>query len=596
MARPKPTTGYLAPIALAAGIGLLVCSFANTLAREGGDPSLLYWAGILVIALPIFWRLTSRDASASERLVLVCMLGLSLYAVKVVRDAPLFTFSDELVHAFNADQIAGHHHLFRFNPILPVTPNYPGLEGATSALMGLTGLSSYGAGIVIVGAARLSMMIGLFLLFTRIGGSARTAGLAAAIYAGNFNFFFWGAQFSYESIALPLFVVVLMAVAERDASPREWAREWAVPIVLGIAAIVVTHHLTSYAVAVFLAVLAVVYWALRRDWSWPNPWRYAILAAVLAIGWLLLVANSTFGYLAPVISEAFEAIFNTASGDAPPRGLFQGKGSSIPDTPILARGVALLAVALLGLGVLFGLKRFWERYRKEPYALIFAAASIVFFATLLLRLAPAAWETGNRLSEYLFVGLAFIAALSGLQNWRPAKRPWAGRAALTGALGVILVGGAIAGWPWDLQLSAPIRASAEGRTISSPPLALAEWAERNIPEDERLGATTADARMLMTPGERVAFAGKTPDIQDILEESSFSDWELPLLREEDIRYVVTDRREISSDATRGYAFSMRGDEPELLPLKTVTKFGELPGAERIYSSGDIAIYDLGPGR
>jgi hypothetical protein len=595
MARPKPTTGYLAPIALAAGIGLLVCSLANTLSREGMDPSLFYWAGILVIALPIFWRLTSREASPGERLALVCLLGISLYLVKVVRDAPLFSFSDELVHAFNADQIANHHHLFRYNPILPVTPNYPGLEGATSALMGLTGLSSYGAGIVVVGAARLSLMIGLFLLFSRIGSSARTAGLAAAIYAGNFNFFFWGAQFSYESIALPLFVVLLMAVAERDASPREWGREWAVPIVLGIAAIVVTHHLTSYAVAVFLALLAVVYWALRRDWSWPNPWRYAIFAAMLAVGWLALVANSTFDYLGPVIGEAFEAIFNTASGDAPPRGLFQGKGSSIPPTPLLARGVALLAVALLAAGVFFGLRRFWQRYRKQPFPLIFAAASIAFFGTLVLRLAPAAWETGNRLSEYLFVGLAFIAALSGLQDWRPSKWPWLGRASLTAALGVVLIGGAIAGWPWDLQLSSPIRASAEGQTISSAPLALAEWARHNIGEDERFGASTADARMLMAPGERVALAGKTPDIQDLLEETSLSDWELPLLRKEGIRYVVADRREISSDATRGYSFSIRGDEPELMPLSTVTKFAELPGAKRIYSSGDISVYDLGSG-
>lgn len=593
-ARLNLKTGWFAPLTFAAGVGLLLCSLANAEARAATDPStLLYWAGVLLIVLPIAWRLTSRDASPGERLALACLLCLSLYAVKVIRDAPLFSFSDELIHAFNADQIDRHHELFRFNPILPVTPSYPGLEGATSALMGLTGLSSYWAGIVIVGAARLSLAIGLFLLFARIGGSARTAGLAVAIYVGNFNFLFWGAQFSYESLALPLFVVVLMALAERDASPREWTREWAVPIVLGIAAIVVTHHLTSYAVAVFIAGLAVVYWALRREWSWPNPWRYAIVAAAFATAWLLLVANSTFGYLSPVLSEAFEAIFNTASGDAPPRGLFQGKGPSIPETPILARGIALLAVALLGIAVLLGLRRFWRRYRQQPYAIVFALASIAFFGTLLLRLAPAAWETGNRMSEYLFVGLAFIAALSGLQNWRPRGRSWVGRATVSAGLGVVVVGGAIAGWPWDLQLSAPIRVKADGGTISSPPLALAEWARHNLPEDRRLAATTADARMLMAPGERMAFAGKTPDVQDLLEESGISGWEMPLLREEDIRYIVTDRREISSDATRGYAFTLRGEKPELSPLDTVTKFADLPGSRRVYSSGDISVYELG---
>lgn len=595
-ARRNLSTGWFAPLALAAGLGLLLCALVNVQAREATDPStLLYWAGILLISLPIFWRLTSREASPGERLALACLLCLSLYAVKVIRDAPIFTFSDELVHAFNADQIGRHHELFRYNPILPVTPNYPGLEGATSALMSLAGLSSYWAGIVVVGAARLSLAIGLFLLFVRISGSARTAGLAVAVYAGNFNFLYWGAQFSYESLALPLFVVVLMALAERDASPREWAREWAVPIVLGIAAIVVTHHLTSYAMAVFIAVLALVYWALRREWSWPNPWRYAILAAALATTWLLLVANSTFGYLGPVIGEAFDAIFNTASGEAPPRGLFQGGGGGpeIPPTPILARAVALLAVALLAVAVALGLRRFWQRYRRQPYAIVFALASIGFFATLLLRLAPAAWETGNRLSEYLFVGLAFIAAISGLQNWRPRNRPLLGRAAVSAGLGVIVVGGAIAGWPWDLQLAAPVRVSADGRAISSPPLALAEWARHNLPEDRRLAASIADARLLMAPGERVALAGKTPDIQDMLDETAISDWELPILREEEIRYIVADRRQISSDATRGYDFSLRGEDAALEPLIKVTKFSDLPGARRIYSSGDISVYELG---
>ena len=596
---PWAGIGHLPPIVLAAGVGLLVCSIANALARATLAPSpLIFWAGILILALPIFYRLTSRQASPGERLALVCLLGLSLYAVKVVRDAPLFAFSDELVHAFNANQIVSHHHLFEFNPILPVTPNYPGLEGATSALMTLTGMSSYGAGIVVVGAARLVLVAAMFFLFSRVSGSPRIAGLGVAIYAGNFNFLYWGAQYSYESLALPIFVFVLMAFAERGAEQRRRGREWGVPIVLGTAAIVVTHHLTSYALALFLGALAFAYWYVRKDWSWPNPWRYAVFTVILASGWLLLVASSTFGYLAPVLSDAFEAIFNTASGEAPPRGLFQGKGSEIPPTPLLAKAVALLAVVLLLAALPFGLKRAWARLRDRPFALIFMLSAIGFFATLALRLAPEAWETGNRASEFLFIGLGFVLACCGLDQWGPRARPWLGRVAMTAALAVVLVGGAIAGWPWDLQLARPLRAESDGGTISSAPLALAEWAGHNLPRDERLAAGTASARLLMAPGERTALAGKTPDIQDILNEPALSTWELPLLHRNHVRYLVTDRRELSSESLRGYFFTTKGElgEQRLLPKAAVTKFAAIPGIAKIYSSGTITVYDLEAGR
>src|SRR6478672_6448931 len=83
-------------IALATGTGLLACSVANSLSRAGEAPTpLFYWGGILLITVPIFYRLTSRDASPGERLLLVCLLRLGLYGVKLVRDAPMFTFADE---------------------------------------------------------------------------------------------------------------------------------------------------------------------------------------------------------------------------------------------------------------------------------------------------------------------------------------------------------------------------------------------------------------------------------------------------------------------------------------------------------------------
>ena len=102
----------------------------------------------------------------------------------------------------------------------------------------------------------------------------------------------------------------------------------------------------------------------------------------------------------------------------------------------------------------------------------------------------------------------------------------------------------------------------------------------------------------MAPGERTTLAGKTPDIQDILEEPAFSTWELPLLRENDIRYVVADRRELSSETLRGYFFTTRGElgAEQLLPKAALTKFNTIPDAAKIYSSGSIVVYDLEAGK
>src|SRR5215203_1284673 len=257
-------------IALFAAVGLFLCSLANALARMTLAPTpLIYWLGLLVIALPIFFRLSSTKPTYRERLVLVLLLGLALYGVKLVHDSVFYTFSDEYIHAFNAHNIEQYHHLYHFNPAIPTSPYYPGLEGAASALMTLTGMSPYGAGILLVGAARLTFMAALFFLFARLSGSGRGAGLGVAVYTGTTNFLFWGAQFSYESLSLPLMVVVLMAFVERDAAAPDARRAWAVPIVLGILAIAITHHLTSYALAFIFVLLAVLYRVMKVEK--PNP-------------------------------------------------------------------------------------------------------------------------------------------------------------------------------------------------------------------------------------------------------------------------------------------------------------------------------------
>ena len=161
---------------------------------------------------------------------------------------------------------------------------------------------------------------------------------------------------------------------------------------------------------------------------------------------------------------------------------------------------------------------------------------------------------------------------------------------VAGAIAWLLVGGAISGWPWDSQLAQPLRIAAGDRTISSPPLAMAEWAEQRI-EGGRFAATNADAGLLLVPGGKFALAGTSPAIEDILDQETLVGWELPVLRRHKLRYVVTDTRETSEDGLRGYYFSRRGSAP-LKPRSTAAKFNQVRDVSRLYSNGPITVFDL----
>src|SRR5207253_1009451 len=230
---------------------------------------------------------------------------------------------------------------------------------------------------------------------------------------------------------------------------------------------------------------------------------------------------------------------------------------TVASTPLPARAVALLAVAVLGLIALSGLRQVWRRERDKPLVLVFCAFTVAFFAALLLRFAPAAWETGNRAGGYFFIGLAFVCIYGAAELLRRGPRLVRRRLLLTGALGVVLVGGAISGWPWDIQLARPLQASSGGGRIDSESLALAEFARQRL-DGSRFAAPESDARLLLQPGGQVAFGGQGPDVEDIVDEPQLRGWQLPLLASHHLPFVVADRRRLSEDTLRGQYLAVKG--------------------------------------
>ena len=579
--------GGLPYVALGTGAGLALIAIANALSRSGhGGGQAAFWCGILLVVIPAALRLAGPDASLRERAAIVALAGIALYGAKLLRDPFDFTFADELAHLRNLQNILHSGNLFEPNSILPVTPHYPGLESLASALVGLSGLSPFWAGALLIGFARVLVPLALLLAFTRLTGSARAGSLGALAYAATPTFLYFAAQFSYASLAIPLMTVVLLTLARRETAADAERVAWSIALLVIFAGIVPVHHITSYGVIGLLFAVSVAYAVIPGRQAKDGPWLLAVLAVLLAAGWLVLEAWQTVDYLRPVVhnavSDTFDTVFRQTQGRTP----FSGPGDA--STPIAERAVAFGSVLTLLALVLAGGWIVWFRHRRDPLAVVLAVAALVYLGTLPLRLIPDAWETASRASEFLFLGVALLAGLA--LSWQLERRPgmWM-RCVAAGLIALVVCGGIIAGWPSGSRLARPLKVTVAGREVLSPSYAAADWTGAELGTGRRIGAEDSDARLLLTRARQTAIEGTNPDIQDVLRADLLEPWMPQLLRDEKIAYVLTDRRKVSSDNILGYFFDQ--GTPELWPAGAAAKF-DRGDVDRRYDGGDIVVYDV----
>jgi hypothetical protein len=589
------------PIAFAAacGGGLLLLSYGLHLSRS--DPGstraeLWFWLGLMGILLPCAAVLAAARAERRARVGAVVTLALLLYLVKVVHDPFAFTYADEAVHFLNAGRIEATGRLFQQNPVVPVTGRFPGLEAVTAGIASLTGMSVFASGLVGVGAARVVLLLALFHLAERVSGSARVAGITVLVYAGNPNFLFWSAQFSYESLGLPLVALTLFALTVRMEAPRrpgvrigERAGLTAV-VVLVAAAVVVTHHVSAFVLSGTVLAICLVA-AARPRTRRLAPVFPALLIGAATLGWLFAVAPTTVEYLSPVLGRAFHQTVGALTGNLHFRAPFDGHGpAATVEAPAWERVVALVSVAVTVVGIGGGVLVVGRRLRSHPLAVTFALAGVVYVGVLPMRLIPAAWETSNRASEFLFFGVSFLLAAATVAALVRLRRPWA-LPVVVALAGVLTVGGVAAGWPPRVLLAPPYRVGVGAASIESESRAAARASRLLSSAGARFVAPEGDGRVLLTVG-RTAFVTSAPfDAASVLFGPRVTAGVAATLAEERIRYVVVDRRQQGDDSMQGFFF-VPPDGPRIAPA-AVAKYDGYPGLDRLADTGDIALYDVG---
>jgi len=613
--RPGPATGLAVGLAfLADGAGVAALAAADAQARTGGSGGYpLFWAGIALMLLPSAGVLLLSREGRAARLAVALGFGLSLYLAKVVYEPTAFTFHDEFAHYRNASNLLASGQLFGYNPLIRATGYYPGLAVATDAITRLTRLPVYASGLILIGCARLTLIGSLFLLTDEILQSPRAAGTAVVVYAANPNFLYFDAQYSYESLALPLTVLAVYFLARR-AGRNPGMLATASGLATGLA-VVATHHITAWFLAILLLACAAAAWLQRHPVrvlpSWLRrrrgtgataperapeflPLLPAAVTASAALAWALAVAPITVAYIGPVLSRAVQQGLQLIISHRMSRALFANTGQAA--TAPRWEDLAAIAATLIILAVLpVALVRI-RRARLPVLAKLLAFSSLAWVALLPLRFTAAGQETANRSSEFAYLGIAIcfaflVESLAGSSRWR--------RSLALGAVALVFTGGVAVSWNYAQRLAPDYRLVNGSAIVTPDDRALAQWMLATLGPGHRVATDAETGLALGSLGRQnvQTWAEDGARVWLIFYPPTVNSQVTAEIRRSRVQYVVVqeDVLGLPDGVTR-----FDDSEPALydaspLPAASLAKFGSSPLFREIYTVGSLRVYQVSSG-
>jgi hypothetical protein len=596
--------GWLPVLTLSCALGLFTTATAFNAARtETPGSELYYWLGVGMIYIPVVVRLLMPQASRAERFGLLCVVTFCLFLTKVSLSPLHYSGYDEYLHWRTINDILSTGHLLTKNALLPVSPFYPGLEIVTSAISNVSGMTSIQAGFTVLGVACLIMVLSLFLLAELLSGSARVASIAAVIYMANPHFLFFDTQYAYESLALPLATFVMFAMTRYETlnNNRRWVMlvAWTVLLAMDL-----THHATNFVFEGLFALWAVVYLFLR-----PQPLRKSIVIPTAIIGIILttitvlVIGNIVIGYFTSFFSDVSSQVAQTlgSSNGTSQHQLFGGAG--VTPTPLWEKLISLGSVGLITLSIPFLLLCFWRRYRRNSLVWVFAIVMTFYPVLQVLRLTTSGAEISDRTSAFIFIAFGFLGAVAIVQYWPVRFLNWKHSAVISAALLVLFMGGIILGEGIPPTfMPGSYLASADLRSIDAEGIQASLWADTYLGPNNRMYTDRINQLLMSVYGDQymVTKIGDNIDVTDVIFDTTFGNYETSLLQKGNVHYLAIDLRLSTQYAQDGFYYEQgepvpvdaKGN-PIPIPRICLTKFDGVPQINRLFDSGNMAIYDTG---
>lgn len=600
-----------AMLAANAGLALLVAAVAANGSRMGMVWAVpVFYGAVAWIFLPFAARLLHPATPRAELVADLGLLMAALFVARVIREPMAFIDHDEFLHWSTAQSIIETGALFSPNPLLPVSPLYPGLELVTTAIIHLSGLTVFDASLALLAVARITFILTLFFTYERIGGSARIAACGCLVYAGSSTFFVFDSQFSYESLAVT-FVGALLLAEARSVREGRTRHIWLIfaPIAAALGA---THHMSAFFAAILFTTLAALeYLRTGAGRARGSALLVAALAVLLPVVWSNLMGNPSSGYLGPVIAGGLKEAIGLF-GHAPGRKLFTSEDGSV--APLWERLVAVGSVALVALGLLTGFLRAiarsglpvaWRtlsslrriRNWSNSRLLLLTLLTLAFPLSILFRLTRSGWEIGNRVGPFSFFGVGLVIAIAVGAYWQGCSRRAGPVAAIAVAGCVILVGGIISAQGPRILVPAQFEVSADAASIEPMSISAARWAKAWLGPGNLFASDRINRLLLSTYGRQgvATTLQEGLDTGEIIMARTLGWREISLLRETGVEFVTVDLRLTTALPTVGVYFDGgAADQGHIRPprAEALLKFNLVPQIGRIFDDGYLVTYDV----
>lgn len=625
-------------LGLLAGVPLVVYSFYYAATHQTTQVEFdLFWLGIFAFAIPACYRALGRRATSTQRWVLIAMVGAWDFFPKFLRNPTSPLYSDEMAHYHQTVQVAQSGHLYPTNTLIPIISQFPGQQALVAAIHDVTGLSIWAVAEILLAFFHVAAAVGIMALAARLTGSYRAAAIAALTFTVTPNFMFFDSEYSYESFAVPMVIWTLVAVVNasgRGERPRtRWA--WtAVGSVTGLAC-VITHHLSSYVLAVLLVLIAGAHTYAGRKGLGAVTSRAArkaawTLAAVVVggAGLWLIPAHDVFGYYSPYITGGVNEVFHILDRTGKSRTLFKASPS-----PLYEKACAFLSPLIMLALVVVAFRRHRRRLVAlgPAYVVLSVVGAVGYFASLPFLLTAFGNEGGRRSWTFSYIGLALLAgAVMDHYLSRPAgdgreagqdreagvrdsgrgrgrgrqaigvlrRRRWPLITAV--ALVVLLIGNTDSSVDVEYRFPGPYVYGSDTRSITDELMYVTRWFEKTQPPDPTIitdrytglplggfaGANLAQPSKGFPFWDLYFKAGQPP--VGLLTEIGFSGYDYLIIDDRMAKYLPA----IGAYFTASEPGAFEHKKP--VPLQALTRYHLEPWATEVLNTNHYSVYRLNP--